>query len=330
MLLSLLPDGYDRWFDLTPPDPRVPSSTGSDAWRILDGAAEQLALRAVSPAEKAQLDANPLTATAVGVAAWEWALGLTLTAAGKTLAQRQARVVARLREYGAPTLANIQAALAAILGYVPPILETSRGALMVINTQAVPGLPITVPARGVGLVNFNLVDNAPASMAGARLWVTITHPHVEELTVSLISPGSAASAQWEVPGSGAVVSHGYIFESPAFGGHAIEGSWQLQVRDTGGASPGTALVASILVEGIGRDPSTGADGLGAAIFDWSVLVDESLVNLATYDRTTAREVVARWNPAFARGQLVVVNSLGTNYCIFDDPRTAFDGGLFAP
>lgn len=326
LLLALLPDGYDRWFDLRAPDPSKPGDTGSDAWRIVDGAAEQLALRVFTPAEQAALDANPTTMGAIGLAAWESALGLTASriATQGTTTQRAAQVIARLREYGLPTLANIKAALAAIAGYVPTILEHDRATLTTANTRVFLGLPVTIPASASVEVDVFVPDNGWCSRMGAQLLVTITHPQVQSLVASLISPDGRL-ATWTSLGTGSVTSQRYVLSAVAFAGGAAGGLWRAFIFD-GSGNAGTWVAGAgdgIFVEGVNRSPS-GADGYGSRIFEWSAMINESLVAASSYDRAAVIQTSRRWNPAFCDGGVALVQTDGTIGALCDDPNCLAD------
>lgn len=331
LLLALLPDGYDRWFDLRAPDPSKPGDTGSDAWRIVDGAAEQLALRVFTPAEQAALDANPTTMGTIGLAAWESALGLTASriATQGTTTQRAAQVIARLREYGLPTLANIKAALAAVLGYVPTILEHDRATLTAARTVAFASLPATLTASATTSFTFTIADNAPCSKMGAQLTFKITANDLARMSLRITGP-DATTNLWPTLGVGAAAAVTMTIGAPSFAGKQATGTWTVAFTESSGVAGtlGTLATAGLFVDGIGRDVLSGADGLGANVFEWAVLVDMGLVSAATFDLELARRIVARWNPAHARGYLARKNTGGGTFAIFDDSLTPLDGGIF--
>src|SRR5690348_16970060 len=110
-LAGLLPPGFVRWFDF---------SAGSFGDLILEGAAEQFALRVATPTDIADANNNPWTLASDGIAAWESALGLT-PPIGAVDGTRLGAIIARLRETGsASTLPAIRAIIGPLLGYADP------------------------------------------------------------------------------------------------------------------------------------------------------------------------------------------------------------------
>lgn len=159
-------------------------------------------------------------------------------------------------------------------------------------------------------------DNAPASQAGAQVTVRITHPSIEDLTLTIIAPDATQSSALPF-GSGAVTDQDFRFYWKGAANKTITGNWTIRITDNGGAGgnvidPAGDGITGLFVEGIGRATFGGADGLAANVFEWALRVNESLVDSATYDRAVCRELVRRWNPAHCRGYLVLVNLNGGN------------------
>lgn len=325
LVLQLTPPGFQRWMALEAAD-----DIGG-MWRAVAQSANAYGF-AILDQLRAELGGRTMVAR---LPDWEAILGVARSklALFGTLDQRRALVIARRREWGLPTIPSIQGALQGLLGYVPTIIETDRPTLTAANTHALPSLPLTIPASGSVSAGVFIGDNAPASQMGAQFSITITHPHVEELVVTLLGPDSLA-AVFTGLGTGSVTGKTYRFSAPSFAGHPITGTWQVFISDLAGVATGTWSSHAgdgIFVEGIGRDPLSGADGLGANIFDWAVLINEASVSTTTYDFASVAALVQRWNPAHSRGYAVRYNSLGssTTECVFDDPKTPWDGGLWA-
>src|SRR5262245_60572480 len=121
LLIQLFPEGtlYD-WFN-----------TAANVYNYLDGTAQSLLAYCIRQLAAIRAEVNPATAVQK-LPEWELALGLTTTfaAAKGTLAQRQAAVLGKLREFAAFTPGAIRAFLGPVLGYANPsqlvVVETSR------------------------------------------------------------------------------------------------------------------------------------------------------------------------------------------------------------
>lgn len=260
---------------------------------------------------------------------WERAFGLSKsrTTERGTIGQRQGQVVARWRENGASTPDRIRAAFAAVLGYEPDVLEHSRAALTAANTYQLPGAPITVPANASAAVPIAVADNAPVSQAGARLTLAVTTAAAEALDVQLDAP-DGTTASWSAPfGAGAVAGATFVLYAPELAGARADGAWTLTVANHSGNAATLHTGSALFVEGIGRDLVTGAEGLGANIFEWAVLVDPARLTAAA-DLEAAAALVPRWSPAHARGYLCLKATNGSSFAVFDDPNTRFDGAVF--
>ena len=239
---------------------------------------------------------------------WEAAFRMSTTPAalyGGTAA-RQAQVVARWREHGQSSLPNIAAALAAVCGYVPAILEHDRAALTTLQTVTSPGGG-TISASGDTSRGFDCSDNAPCSHGGARVSFTVTHPHIEDLAVRLTAPSGAfktwAAGTWAGI-TGAVTAQAFSLVSALFAGENIDGSWELRITNAG-ASTGTLSLCGLFVEGIGRAaPASHVEGMAANVFEWGVAIREASCGPG-YDRETARALVQRWNPGHCRVDLAL-------------------------
>jgi hypothetical protein len=323
-LLGLLPRGFASWFDF---------SAGSFGDQVLEAAAEQFALRVATNTDAVEANSNPWTLLASGLADWESALGL-VPSFGATTAQRQAAIIARFREFGAAScIPAIQSILAPLLGYATAtqlqIVEMSRSSLTAAHTYA-----NASGFSGFGLSvtqTVTVADQGTVSDAGPQ--VTFAGASFNAPTVTLTSPdghvatwsGGAGAGQGLFPAVSA-----FTLCAPSLAGVQVGGTWTLQVAD---AVFGSATSWSLFVEGVGP-ATTGAspppEGLGASIFEWSVLVDPTLAGVtAPADFARARAAIQRIEPAHTTGYLVQKMSGGSSVAIYDDANALENGCLYA-
>lgn len=324
MLLSFLPPGSERWLAL---DPDQGDAIGK-VFLALAAAFKTYGTDVLDTLRR-ELDWYQLDAR---LPDWESVLALatSLTARYGSLTARRAQVSARRREVGAPTVANIQNALAAIAGYAPTLLEPDRAAIRAANTYAIGGG--VIPVGGTLQLTATATDNAVASAMGAQVTFRLTHTHPGNLTFTLQGP-DATTKTWAAAtkpvGEAAVVAVDFRLAAKEFAGKDIAGTWIFSITDSGLGAGSVVSVGTngLFVEGIGRN-GAGADGLGAAMYEWAAQIDPALVDAATYNLQTIAALVRRWNPAQDRGFAVTKNSLGGGAAIFDDPNTPLDGGTF--
>lgn len=242
--------------------------------------------------------------------------------------QRQAQLVARWRERGIPTPTAIKTTLLPMLGYSPDVLEVSRAALSDTNMTPFPSLPTI--ALGTTTVVFPHTDNALCGPMGAQVLLKITHASAEDLTFSLTCPDGSLTITKPSGLRGAVVAKDVALTSPRFSGKRGDGGWTFSVVNAG-ANIGSVDVGSkgLLVEGIGRDFVTKAEGRGASIFEWGVLVDPALMSSFAVDLKSVETAIRRWNPDHARAFIALKASNGSPYCIFDDPNSTLNWSVFA-
>lgn len=259
---------------------------------------------------------------------WEAALRIPppASAASSTDAGRQAAVTSRLREFGASTKDNIRAALVAITGSASAVTihEHSRAALKTLRSYSFPTMTATAGnATGVVLAAS---DNAPASVAGAQLTYNISTGDQGDFSISILAP-DAQTKTWRTE----IIVDGadHVLFWPAFAGGRISGEWQVSIDNAlGGVTDVQLDAASLFVEGIGRSALSGAEGLGANVFEWVASVAEDLAG-ANYSRALARELVQRWNPAHCRGYLVPYLNTGGIAAVFDGSYSILDGCVFS-
>lgn len=312
-LLSLLPPGYDNWFDFTP---------GSDGDLLLKSAADGLVNAVVTHADDVASDASPLTLTVLGCVSWEQALGLAggVSSFSSSLPRRIAAIVSKLRESGASTRTNILASAQVLTGQTLAIIEHTRASKCTDNTYHINGAPATIPASGFVDLLIPVADNAPVSDAGAQVVVSITHPQSSGLSFRLTAP-DGFSVSWGSYLTGSITDTALAFGSPLFAGHLTTGAWTLRVTDASG-NAGAVVAGSfdgLFVEGVGRDVITGADGLGARVFEWSLRFDPTATGSAGL--ATVGEVVdlaRRWNPAHALGGVTLIQSDAGTTALVED------------
>lgn len=277
-----------------------------------------------------RIELNPATASQK-LPDWETtlALGASRIAVLGSQAQRQAQIVARLRESGASTLANIEAALRAVVGPVPgalTIIEHSRAAIDEANVYSASAK--VVAALGTTSWSWTGADNAVASRAGARvrLWVPASNTVVGTFTLAAGALTAVVPVFFFGGGSGDWL---YLY-APTFAGGVIDGTpITLTFVESGnvGCTLGGVhggVTSGLIWEGIGVDLATGAQGRGALVFEWSAVINEALVLASTYSRELVMQIVRRWNPAHANGGVALVQADGTLCALCDDPNALAD------
>lgn len=290
---------------------------------ILDFIAERLAADAAGPAEALSGEVTPMTVTSGGrLPEWEKAVALTATAVALYGGDeaRRAQMLGRLRERGTPRRAFIRAALTAICGYAPDIIEHTRAALTLVNKRGI--APATIGPLSSTTLTVHCADNAPASEAGALLSLTLEFDaDMANVAITLTPPSGAVlliDPQRFVSGEQRIVGW------PDFAGRSITGTWGLTIGN--GDLAGSVIVkpgAYLLVEGIGRD-AHGRDGLGSRIFEWSAAIDESRVTPATYDREVVIGIAERFNPAHEDGGIALYQTDGDLSALCDDDNCIAD------
>lgn len=321
-LRSLFPPGDEDLFAWDNPTSWVA--------RELEAIASAVRVLGVDAVDRLRTELRPHTATEK-VPDWErvFSLATSRGALYGDLAQRRNQIVARWREHGASTLANIRASLVPLCGYAPEVLEQERSARSLANRVDLPGAPITVAANASTSVVVAVADNAPASQAGAQLLLVLSIDTLEDLDVELVAP-DATTVSWTRPfGSGVASFKVFVLYAPAMAGARVDGAWTLTITNNGGNVGTISSGSAMLVEGIGIDEITRAEGYAAPIFYWSVLVNQWDPSFAasTFDRRLATEIVQHWNPAHCRGWLAMYNSQGGRYMACDDSATPADGGI---
>lgn len=312
MLIACMPPGARELYDL--------GNRASDVSKWVDAVAAAVKTYATDVADTLRRELLPSTADEL-LLAWERGLGVDMSriAQAGTASQRTAQVISRLREFGAATPDNIYAAMVALCGPTAvTIVEHSRAAVSALNTHSL-GI-LTAPIGMTATGTLAIGDNAPASQMGAQLVYNISTGTQGQFQLTLTAP-DAQSKTWqsEILVDGA----DHVLFWPDFAGGTIDGTWTIQVDNTlGGAAEVQVDRADIFAEGIGRATS-GAEGLGSPIFEWSALVNEAVVGDG-YSRDAAQALVRRWNPAHCTGGLALYQTDGGATALSDDTNCIAD------
>ena len=289
-LVSLMPPG--KFYDFENPN--------SDIYGLFYAFGQSIKLFGYDVADRLHVEFNPANALEK-LPDWENALNLLPgtgnASAGKSTTARRLAIVGKLRESGASTVSNIQAAVAPVLGYTNPsqlvVYETYRQTLTTAHTytDAVGAFSIAAGASASRL--FTVMDDGTPT-GGIQVFTNVTGVAYSSLTITLTSPTSAAfptpvSYTW-ANGTNPVGADAIFYALKQFQGAAMPGVWTLTVQNNAGVSA-TWNSASLFAEGLG--PS----GLGGDIFYWGIYVDPALTNAP--DLVAARAAMSRLNPAHA-------------------------------
>lgn len=248
--------------------------------------------KAVAPVEELIANACPLTATSDRLRDWERALGLSASRTGRfgTLEARRRAVIARLREYGPPTIPMIQSVVAPLLDYADPldlvILEASRSELRTAHTYT--GVLTSTSTALTCVYTWRVFDDGRLSASGVQLDVTLTHSDLTKLSVYVVAP-SGETATASVFGRGAAAGATVRVSLPHMVASSVAGLWTAEFSASSGA--GTVDAVDAFVEGAGRD-STGRPGLSAAKFELGVVYEADKSN-GEADLDAARAAIAR-------------------------------------
>ena len=283
--------------DGMPPDSRQLldyDNTSSNVWKEADAEAGAFKAHAFDLVEQLRAESLPSAATSTThglLEDFERAYGIPAptTAIFYDDTSRAARVVSRVREFGASTTANILAAARAVSGTTSSvsIVETGRDFLTAANWREIPGAyyGTAIAPFADTEIDIDAADNATTSNAGARFTIRITHPEVQSIYLIMYAPDGTASGRYYF-GTGSVAAQDFVFFWPAASGLGISGRWRFVITDNEGAGgtiidPAANGVTGLLVEGIGRP-----DGAAAGIFEWSLAVNEAATSTATATTST--------------------------------------------
>jgi len=282
--------------------------------RFFDGVAEALLRFGHDLLARLRREINPATAEEK-LPDWEEALDLAdgTTAQKGSVAQRQAGVIGKLREFGAFTLGFAEAALAPLLGYVNPaelvVLETRRDLMRAAHSYS-DGQVHTSLSGSVQMAVY-ISDGGAVSRAGAHLRLELAVAVGTGLMV-VLHPPSGLPKRWELPVVHAPETR--VLYAPEVAGAMCNGVWQVSVDNT---PPGGTLVVSawsVYVDGVG--PS----GLGGDLAEWGVFVDPGREGVSIpSDRAATARAMTRFQHAHTEGHVVL--SLAA---IPDEPETLPD------
>lgn len=332
------PEGTEDFVDWE--DPQGPGP-------LMDACGQLLETCGTAGVDELRRELSPLTCSAAGLTIWEQSLGLSnskIALLGVT-ERRRAQVLARLRERGVPNRALVQTVLNAFLAYVDQttiaILESSRADVRAKNQKRWDG-PVNFGNGAVpptATITWTVWDDPKVSPGGVQIDLNVTCADLETLVVTLTSPGGFTYT-WPNPsakpgdfdygpigvGARAAGPGGVnlrLYARQFIGRTDIFGTWTMTITST---NVGDNLLSAILfVEGLGRYYDWMGkpwDGLGAAMYEWGVVVDRALLG-ADFDLDGARLAVKRLSYARSLGNIVRKRMDGL-IGIPDDPDTIPD------
>lgn len=327
-LRRALPPGLDALLDLEDTD---------DPGRLLLALGQVLQDTGDDPVERLRAELSLLGAGPLGIADREAACGLAESESARngSWEQRRQQVIARLREAGPPTLDHIRAVVQPFLQYSNmsdiAIVEVPRDDLRILHSRVWGGPATTPPTIHVEWV---VADDPVVSATGAQVDLYLTSVDLSLVTATLTTPDG-----YPVPfGGGGGIGRGSAVAllqptvrlyAREVAGRSIAGTWQLSLVSAGG--PDTLLGATLFVEGIGRN-AAGGDGLGAAKFQWAVVVEDAKLGPG-YNLAGAAAALRRINYA-TRSVFLARRSIGGGAlppgsfaAVVDDPNCLADAAL---
>ena len=233
-LISAMPEGFGDLMDLNDPDGPGP------LFAALGQVIKQVGTDQVDDLRD-QL--SPLSCSMETLALWEAALDLAasrLARAGSDAARR-AQVIARLREWGAPTRDLIKRVVYTYLGYSTPmdvvILESDRTALRDLHTYRWTG------ARTIGptLVSFGVLDGGTAGSGGAQVDLTLKASDLTAITVSLTAPDGSQTNKVGI-GRGAAADPRAWTAVPSGVATTLNGVWAADVNNAWAVGAGGVIL----------------------------------------------------------------------------------------
>lgn len=326
-LISGFPPGTEDWLDWLDPDGPGP---------LMEATGHVLEDRGTAQVDALRLELSPLTCSAAGLARWERTLDLQnsrITLRGDT-ERRRAQVLSRLREVGNSNKRMVQTILNSFLLYADQtqieLMESNRSQVRTANEKRHFGVvdfgPGAIPPTAQ--ISWVVWDDPRVSKGGVQVDLNVTCSDLSTLEISLYAPDGAVYSQvmplgvgGRTAGPGGVNLR--IYE-PRFAGHGkIFGTWRMSITS---ANVGDSLLGAVLlVEGLGRyDDWRGVpcNGLGAAMYEWGVVVDAALLG-TDYDLDGARHAVRRLSYARSIGN-IIRKPFGGLIAIPDEPWTIPD------
>lgn len=328
LFLALYPPGYDQVMDTTP---------GTNFHKFSYASSGALKTYGSDVIDTLRTEINPGTCIQK-IPDWESALGLDDTPIAKfgTTAQRRSAIIAKLRESGSSSLDDIRAVVQPYFNYAHPeqieIIEMPRSTLTLKHTYAGAGALVCAAFDSAESI-ATIADDPMVSPAGATIVFSWTGVIDDSTQVALYSPNFGYQKTWgaEYFDRGAVAGDVVTVRCPEAGrlNTLILGDWKLTLQTGPEAMTIDAWV--IFVEGLyyTRDNTyaiTG-QGLGAAMFEWTVIADMDKLGTG-YDLGGAFRALRRTQPAHTRGYLAVKPSGGGSVMIYDLATSIFDAGIF--
>jgi hypothetical protein len=323
-LVERLPDGARQFYDLEP---------GGDYYKFFLAIADTLKVYGFDLVDLLRLEISPATCR-YKLPEWERIFGLQLsrTTLLGTIPQRQAQVVSawRLSAGQGSSIPVVQAILGPVLGYADPtqlqIVEMPYATEEANRTHS-NGALIAIVGGGSAVRTVTVGANALVSSAGARLVIDgLSVSSTADYSITLRGP-DATTKVWANDPMPFVNSPTttWLF-APEFAGKACDGTWTVTFSSASHNLSITDL--AVVVDDIGRSDG-GFDGLGAAQFQWSVVVDHALAGVTqAADFAAAGRALAKISQAHTQATLVFKMSAGQLCAIFDDPYAIFDAAVF--
>jgi len=329
LLIALLPDGSEDLYAL---------ETTDFIGGTINALAGALKFNVADRIDQLRKEVNPATIEE-SIADWEAACGLshTVLASFGTAEQRRNAILSVLREHGSFSLDDIRAAVQPYLVYADPsqieIIEPDRIAQQAAHTYPYASpMTATFPNNAASSSVF-VADDPRVSPAGATINLNLTGL-LDEVRFRLTAPdGYTKNWLGGFLGSGSVTNQNFVLYAPEMAGRKILGNWTLTVT-AGNTTNATVNNWSIFVEGLGVNydgatpPNRIGQGLGAALFEFLVVIDPALVGTG-YDYEGAYRAVQRIKPAHVLGNIVVKNTVmgGGLLAIPDEPTTLPDRSI---
>lgn len=309
LLLQLLPVGAARMYGLR--------RRAGDVYNLYAGVSDSLKAFWYDAISVLRQEINPATAS-FKLQDYEEALGFAATSGPTDVASRRLRIISKLREQGAFTVANIQAILAPLLGYTDAsqleIIEANRAALTAKHTYS-NATGLSVPPFSTVTQQVWVADDGGCSDAGARLRINLTAADMTLLGVALTSgdrgtgPLGTVATDWGQPIPQSASGSDYDLFTPQvhdIAGAKITGWWTLTVTNYAG-SFATLNSWSVFAEGGGHRDAAGNSGLGMQMHDWFVQF-QAVKSSSTPDVASAESAIERIKPAESDGALITVET----------------------
>ncbi len=270
--------------------------------RFFDGVAEALKTFGYDFLDRLRREINPAT-WVEKLPDWEHALDLAdeATALEGTIAQRQAAVIAKLREFGAFTLDFTRATIGPLLGFANPsqllVVETDRAKMRAAHTYS-DGQGHSSPASSVSMSVY-VPDGGVVSDAGAQVLIDVAAPPGQNLHVVLTAPGGQQKGWTYAPS--APPSTALILYAAELADVPCNGQWRLLVENVPAVGAVMVNAWSIFVEG------SGLSGLGGDMCDWGVYADPTLEGTSGVpsNQGAAARTISRIQHAHTKGHVLL-------------------------